>query len=99
MSVEYSPGAIPGLPPALLALATVDDCASFADQLLERSRLAEFLDPVGGRNVNQNPIRKQNWERRQSGETMENRFKYVNVGPLADVDDNRCWAQIEGIDD
>jgi len=85
------------LPPALLALATVDDGASFADQFLERSRLIEFFKPISGRNVNQNPMDKQNWERRRSSKAVEDGFKYINVYPLADINNDGRWAQIEGV--
>ena len=52
----------PILPPPLLAFATIDDGAGITDQPFECSRLVEFPDPISGRNVNQNPMHKQNWE-------------------------------------
>ena len=87
----------PILPSALLAFAPVDNRTGLAHQFLQRARLAEFLHPIGGRNVNQNAIHEQNRQRCRSSEPMENRFKCFNVQPLIDIDHNWRWAQIQRI--
>jgi len=69
-SVDNSPSVVPikkekggiVLSPPFLALTTIDDGTSFADQALERPGLVEFFDPTSGRNINQDPMDKQNWE-------------------------------------